>query len=98
MIRETLKADLPADERRWLVLDADLVLGLDLDLAWDAAGAGSAAADELPAEAASLLDARSAARAARDWARADALRDELAALGIEAIDGPDGTTWRRRTP
>ena len=45
-----------------------------------------------------LLEARSAARGARDWARADALRDELAAIGIEVVDGPDGTTWRRRTP
>ena len=31
VVRETLRADLPADERRWLVLDADVVLGLDLD-------------------------------------------------------------------
>ena len=33
VVRETLRADLPADERRWLVLDADFVLGLDLDRA-----------------------------------------------------------------
>ena len=100
VVRETLKADLPADERRWLVLDADLVLGLDLDRAWAPGAGGGAAAetDDLPPGAASLLEARSAARAARDWARADELRDELAALGIEVIDGPDGTTWRRRTP
>ncbi len=52
----------------------------------------------LPPEAVALLDARSAARAARDWARADALRDELAAMGIEVVDGPAGTTWRRATP
>jgi len=36
---------------------------------------------------------RSAARQARDWARADAVRDELAAQGIELKDGPEGTTW-----
>jgi len=41
-----------------------------------------------------LLDERTAARGARDWDRADALRDELAALGWEAQDGPSGSTAR----
>ena len=45
-----------------------------------------------------LLDERSAAREARDWARADALRDELAALGWEAQDGPSGSTARPILP
>jgi GT2 family glycosyltransferase len=45
-----------------------------------------------------LLDERSAARDARDWARADALRDELAALGWEAQDGPSGSTARPILP
>jgi cysteinyl-tRNA synthetase len=38
--------------------------------------------------------ARKQAREARDFARADAIRDEIAALGIELMDSPDGTTWR----
>jgi cysteinyl-tRNA synthetase len=33
-------------------------------------------------------------REARDFARADAIRDEIAGRGIELMDGPDGTTWR----
>lgn len=37
-----------------------------------------------------LLDERTEAREAKDWARADALRDDLAALGWEVQDGPDG--------
>jgi cysteinyl-tRNA synthetase len=37
---------------------------------------------------------RVAARNARDFARADAIRDEIAGRGIELMDGPDGTTWR----
>src|SRR5690606_29495226 len=35
VVRETVRAALPADERRWLVLDADFVLGLDLDRVWE---------------------------------------------------------------
>lgn len=39
--------------------------------------------------------ARFAARKARDFAEADRIRKELAAEGIEIMDGPDGSTWRR---
>jgi cysteinyl-tRNA synthetase len=103
VVRETIRADLSADERRWLLLDADAVLGLDLDRAWGAdagavaimAGRAGPTGETAPPEVTALLDARAAARAARDWARADALRDELAAMGIEVSDGPTGTTWRR---
>jgi cysteinyl-tRNA synthetase len=41
-----------------------------------------------------LLEARRAARASRDFARADAIRDELAAMGIAIEDGPQGTRWK----
>jgi cysteinyl-tRNA synthetase len=95
VVRETLRADLPADERRWLVLDADLVLALDLDRAWEGLSGAPGAEDALEPVAARLLAERDAARAARDWARADTLRDELTAMGIELHDGPAGTTWRR---
>jgi len=42
-----------------------------------------------------LVAARGAARAARDFARADAIRAELAALGVQIKDAADGTHWRR---
>jgi cysteinyl-tRNA synthetase len=48
-------------------------------------------------EAERLLSEREAARAARDYATADARRDELAALGWEVRDTPDGSRLFRRT-
>ncbi|HEY6933124.1 MAG TPA: cysteine--tRNA ligase [Marmoricola sp.] len=40
-----------------------------------------------------LLDQRAQARAAKDWPTADALRDRLAAAGIEVEDTPEGPRW-----
>jgi cysteinyl-tRNA synthetase len=91
-VRESLRSDLPADERRWLVLDADAVLGLDLHRAWDAPAEDA----NVPDAVAGLLRDRDAARAARDFARADALRDEIGAAGFDVIDSKDGSTVRRR--
>ena len=42
-----------------------------------------------------LIEKRNAARAAKDFAAADAIRDQLAAAGVQIEDSPDGTTWRR---
>jgi cysteinyl-tRNA synthetase len=41
-----------------------------------------------------LIDLRQQARQDRDWARADAIRDHLVALGVTLEDGPGGTRWR----
>jgi cysteinyl-tRNA synthetase len=53
------------------------------------------AADDLEPDLRGLLDARAAARAARDWTESDRLRDELAARGIAVEDTRDGQRWRR---
>jgi len=50
---------------------------------------------ELEPELAGMLEARAAARARRDWARSDELRDALAAAGVTVEDTPDGQRWRR---
>jgi len=42
-----------------------------------------------------LIEERLAARKSRDFARADAIRAQLAADGITLEDGPGGTTWRK---
>ena len=43
-----------------------------------------------------LLERRQAARKAKDWAAADAIRDELAAMGVIVEDTPQGPRWRRK--
>ena len=48
-------------------------------------------ADEIQA----LVDTRQAARAAKNFAASDRIRDELAARGIVIEDGPEGAKWRR---
>lgn len=45
-----------------------------------------------------LLARREAARDARDWPAADAVRDGLSALGVQLRDSPDGTTWLLAEP
>ena len=84
-------SDLSSEQRRALLLDFDRVLGLSLDAPAEESGG------ELPSGAAELLERRAAARDARDFATSDALRDELAALGVDVRDTPDGqvTTVRR---
>ena len=55
----------------------------------------AAEGDDLASTVESQIEARAAAKAAKDWAAADAIRDELAAMGIAIKDGPEGTTWAR---
>ena len=59
----------------------------------DLAGSG-ANAERLDGLVRMLIEMRSEARAARDFAAADRIRDRLAALGINLEDRPDGTTYR----
>ena len=41
-----------------------------------------------------MIEERTKARADKDWAKADAIRDRLKDMGIVLEDGPDGTSWR----
>ncbi len=111
-VREVLRAPLDPDELRWLVLDADAVLGLDLHRTWGTVGGGSTigrvevggrvvpgagSSQTLPRGAAELLTARVAARRMRDYVLADRLRDDLSKLGVEVMDRPGGVTeWTVR--
>ena len=42
-----------------------------------------------------LIEKRQSARQGRDYATADEIRDQLAEMGVEIMDTPQGTTWRR---
>lgn len=43
-----------------------------------------------------LIEERKNAKKNKDWAKADAVRNELQGMGIIIEDGPNGTTWRRK--
>ena len=53
------------------------------------------ATGEAPAELLALLAERAEAKAAKDWARADALRDQIAAAGWRIVDAASGARLER---
>jgi cysteinyl-tRNA synthetase len=55
----------------------------------------TAAEDEIPAEVTALVEARKQARAEKNWAASDRIRDELAALGWTVKDTPEGPKLRK---
>ncbi len=59
-------------------------------------GSGDGGNDFATAEIEALIAERSAARAAKNWAEADRIRDLLTERGIILKDGPDGTRWQRK--
>jgi cysteinyl-tRNA synthetase len=80
---------IPPGSRFETFVHLDQLFGLDL-----ARDIGRVAAPApLPAGAQSLLDRRAEARTAKDWSASDALRDELASLGVTVTDTKEGQTW-----
>ena len=75
------------------LLGAGLALGLlrQDPAAWFTRGAGN----DDDARIQALVDERAAAKKARDFGRADAIRDQLAAEGILLEDTPQGVRWKR---
>jgi cysteinyl-tRNA synthetase len=80
-----------AADRRELMLAFDEVLGLGLETAEP-----PEAKSESDPRIDGLLAERQQARARRDFATADRIRDELDSEGLEIIDTPEGSRWRRR--
>jgi cysteinyl-tRNA synthetase len=71
-------------------VEFDRVLGLGL-AEWQ-----PATEQPIPAEIQALAEQRQAARAAKNWAEADALRDQIATAGFDVTDTPTGPELKRR--
>lgn len=78
----------PAADKLAVLLDIDRVLGLQL--------AEIEAEQTVDAETDKLIKEREEARANKDFARADHIRDELLEKGIELKDTPEGTVWKKK--
>jgi cysteinyl-tRNA synthetase len=86
LVAELHQSDLAPGAKASLLRSWDAVLGLDLDR--------KQPSGSLPEGAATLLEARATARAAKDFSTSDRLRDELAALGVAVTDTAEGQKWR----
>ena len=86
---EVLRGDLPPAVRHATLLRFDDVLGLRL-AQWEPVQ------HEVPAAVTALAEARAAARKGKQWAEADRLRGELAALGWEMEDQPSGYRLKKK--
>ena len=87
-IQSTLSNTLPL----W---KSQMVLALGLHHSQQALKAQQAAPVEGAEEIEALIAKRLEAKRAKNWAEADAIRDQLRAMGVEIKDGKDGTTWTR---
>ncbi len=92
VLYDVLKAELNDAEKRYVIGELDKVLSLSLLDGADESGAQDGGED---AEIEALIEKRAKARKERDWATADAIRDELNARNIIVEDTPQGIKWRR---
>ena len=104
VLYDVLKAKLSDSDKRALIGEFDTVLSLGLIAAAEKLSAGSETqAAALPegvtaeeaAEIEALIQKRTEARKAKDWATADAIRDELTARNITLTDTPQGVKWSK---
>ena len=96
-VYDVLKAKTNDATKLAALADFDQVLSLNLISAAEALRkkeAEEAAASADP-EIDALVAARTAAKKAKNFAKADRIRDELKAMGVEIIDTPQGTKWRK---
>ena len=92
---EVLKAPISDGAKRQLLGEFDQVLGLSLLERAEALREKESAPQEGDGQIEELIQARQEARAAKNWAEADRIRDELKAMGVVLKDTPQGVTWTR---
>ncbi|MFZ4585721.1 MAG: cysteine--tRNA ligase [Acidimicrobiia bacterium] len=96
-VNAALRGDLDDDGMRLVADVMGAVLGIDAaSVAREKAASADVRRDELAPIVEDKIAERNEARKNKDFATADRIRDELAELGIEIKDGPDGTTWTAR--
>ena len=93
-VYDVLKADCSDATKRTAIADLDSVLCLDLLTPYEEKDQQTEQEGGDPEIMAKIAE-RAAAKKAKDYAKADAIRAELAAAGITLIDTPQGTTYRR---
>ena len=95
-IYDVLKADINAATKLALLADYDEVLSIGMIAAAEKLAAEiPAESDEDEAYITEMIAKRAAAKKAKNFAEADAIRDELKAKGILLVDSSQGTTWKR---
>ena len=94
-VYDALKADVSDATKRAVISDFDQVLGLDLLGRAAALKEKEAAPVEGAEEIEALIAQRSQAKKEKNWAQADAIRDQLKAMGVEIKDTPNGVEWKR---
>ena len=88
-----LAAGEDASEAANAVMAMAEVLGLAQLMSFNAEGTSGAEHEALDALIQAVLAERAAARAQKDWAKADAMRDLLASAGVQVKDGANGSSW-----
>ena len=88
-----LAAGEDASEAANAVMAMAEVLGLAQLMSFNAEGTSGAEHEALDALIQAVLAERAEARAQKDWAKADAMRDLLASAGVQVKDGANGSSW-----
>ena len=91
-VYDVLKANISDATKIYLLNDFDKVLSLDLVKAANKLKEEKNSSVDT-AKVEELIKKRTEARANKDWATADAIRDELNAMNVVIKDTPDGITW-----
>jgi len=93
--KATICADCLAELEATMHLFAEDILGLSMASGQTAMGSGSSAREEAFGKVVEMvLELRAKARADKDWATCDKIRDQLKEAGFEVKDTKDGVTWK----
>ncbi len=95
LLYDAVKEDMNGATKRAVIDDFDKVLSLDLLKADTAQGAGNDVDDELAAYVKAKIEERKEAKKAKDFAKADAIRNELLEKGIVIEDTREGVKWHK---